>query len=421
MLPNRTVHHVGLFAVGLVAAAWFVVGVASSASAATTTLGGITYTVDDAHPELGASVTGYAAGPTVIVIPGSVTIGSTDYPVTAIAASVFQNQPITSVTIPGAVTSIGDNAFNSDNQLSSLDLGSGVTTIGQYAFTNDGALHTLVLPNSVTSVGQWAFDSDDLTSLTLSSGLTEIATQAFSNENHLQSVIIPPGVTTIDFAAFAADDLRNLVIGSGVTTIGQYAFAYNNNLATVLIPPSVTSFGDQVFQNNSSGSLTATFQGAAPTTFGTNVFNVSNPLIQYDAAFGSPPVVGGFTSPTWHGYNTASIATIAFDANGHGTAPTSVTAPTGHVIPAGSVPSAPTASGYVFVGWFTAASGGTEWNFGTTLVSSDVVLFAHWDPATGLPATGADSTIGWLLGVAALLGGCCLVMWATRRRVPSAT
>ena len=40
-------------------------------------------------------------------------------------------------------------------------------------------------------------------------------------------------------------------------------------------------------------------------------------------------------------------------------------------------PADPTRSGYFFDGWFTAASGGSQWSFATTITSA-TTLYVHW-------------------------------------------
>lgn len=45
-------------------------------------------------------------------------------------------------------------------------------------------------------------------------------------------------------------------------------------------------------------------------------------------------------------------------------------------------PADPTRQGYEFVGWFTESQGGSLWNF-SSVVSSDMTLYAHWLPLTG--------------------------------------
>ena len=41
-------------------------------------------------------------------------------------------------------------------------------------------------------------------------------------------------------------------------------------------------------------------------------------------------------------------------------------------------PNSPYKDGYVFKGWYTKAVGGERWNFKKNTVSSDVILYAHW-------------------------------------------
>ena len=65
--------------------------------------------------------------------------------------------------------------------------------------------------------------------------------------------------------------------------------------------------------------------------------------------------------------------TISFDGNG-GANPASQTTVDGRLT---SLP-ASTRSGYDFLGWYTAASGGTRVTTGTVF-TADAILYAHWD------------------------------------------
>jgi uncharacterized repeat protein (TIGR02543 family) len=70
-----------------------------------------------------------------------------------------------------------------------------------------------------------------------------------------------------------------------------------------------------------------------------------------------------------------STYTVAFDANGGSPTPTSQSVVHGSYATA---PTAPTRDGYVFTGWYTAASGGTAWTFATSAVTGATTLYAHW-------------------------------------------
>ncbi len=68
--------------------------------------------------------------------------------------------------------------------------------------------------------------------------------------------------------------------------------------------------------------------------------------------------------------------TVTFDLNGgDGTAPSAKEVEEGGKVTA---PNEPSRKNYDFDGWYTAATGGTKWNFGTDVVSEDITLYAHW-------------------------------------------
>lgn len=75
--------------------------------------------------------------------------------------------------------------------------------------------------------------------------------------------------------------------------------------------------------------------------------------------------------------------TVTFNANGHGSAPDPLTGITsGSTI---SAPTAPTADGYIFGGWYKEAACTTPWNFATDKVTENITLYAKWTAAP--PAT----------------------------------
>ncbi len=73
---------------------------------------------------------------------------------------------LTSVTIPAGVTSIGNYAFRGCSRLTSVEIPEGVTSIGNYAFQYCSKLTSVEIPASVTSIGDDAFrDCSGLTAV----------------------------------------------------------------------------------------------------------------------------------------------------------------------------------------------------------------------------------------------------------------
>jgi hypothetical protein len=63
----------------------------------------------------------------------------------------------TDYTVPAGVTTIGDNAFEWCESLSSVTIPAGVTAIGVKAFDGCESLTAVTIPDSVTSIGDYAF------------------------------------------------------------------------------------------------------------------------------------------------------------------------------------------------------------------------------------------------------------------------
>ena len=99
-------------------------------------------------------------------------------------------------------------------------------------------------------------------------------------------------------------------------------------------------------------------------------------------------------------YVKPSSYTVTFDANGHGTAPSSQTvAVDGY----STEPDAPVADGWEFKGWYKESGCINPWNFATDIVSDDTTLYAKWaivlsdgqkpEPKAGLTSTGSPQEL----------------------------
>ena len=80
---------------------------------------------------------------------------------------------------------------------------------------------------------------------------------------------------------------------------------------------------------------------------------------------------------------------VSFDANGHGTAPGTITVVKGQKVTA---PNDPTEEGYTFGGWYKEAACTNAWDFDNDTVNEDITLYAKWD-AAGCLAPGTMITM----------------------------
>ncbi|MBQ7715544.1 MAG: leucine-rich repeat protein, partial [Clostridia bacterium] len=171
--------------------------------------------------------------------------------VTFIPKNAFYNSPLSSVSIPNSVTSIGDCAFDRCANLSEIDIPNSVTSIGRYAFNGCTGLTEIDLPNSVTTIDWYAFQGcTGFTEFDIPDDVTSIGNGTFQNCTGLTEIIIPNGVTSIGERAFCGcTDLADVVIPNGVTSIGKWAFANCAELSEIDLPNSVTTIDWYAFHS----------------------------------------------------------------------------------------------------------------------------------------------------------------------------
>jgi len=239
------------------------------------------------------TITGYSGAGGAVTIPDTIS----GLPVTSIGEYAFWScTNLTSVTIPDSVTSIGNWAF-ARTSLTSIFIPASVTSIGDWAFAYT-SLTSITIPNSVTSIGDNLFEGAgvqdtstglkalvvngtvtitgytgrgrDVTIPSTINGLpvTTIGDGAF-NDWSLTSVVIPNSVTSIGACAFGICMFTNVTIPDSVTSIGRSAF-WACSLTNVTIGKSVTSIGERAFSY--CYYLTGVyFRGNAPMLVGEEV------------------------------------------------------------------------------------------------------------------------------------------------------
>ncbi|HWD21294.1 MAG TPA: leucine-rich repeat protein [Verrucomicrobiae bacterium] len=183
-----------------------------------------------------------------------------------------------------------------------------VTGVEPFVFLGNKALASITIPGSVATIGEEAFfNCLNLTNVTLNSGLTSIGVDAFAGCDKLTIVTVPNSVINIGVDAFAnCSGLTNAIIENGVTSIDGGAFYGCVRLTNVSIPPSVTSIGDSVFDQCSGlTAINVDINNPAYSSQGGVLFDISQAsLLEY------PP---GNAQPSYTVPNTvADIAAGAF-------------------------------------------------------------------------------------------------------------
>jgi hypothetical protein len=203
---------------------------------------------------------------TSIVIPNSVTVISD--------RAFYRCRYLTSITIPESVTYIGDRAFYRCGNLASIEVAQdnpsysseeGVlfnkdkTTLIQCPDVKTGEY---AIPNSVTSIGDYAFASCyELTSVSIPNSVTSIGDKAFYGCSGFTSIVIPHSVTAIgDRAFYACYSLESIEVAAGnLSWSSEHGVLFNRDKTSLIhypqgrkeksytIPESVTAIAGRAF------------------------------------------------------------------------------------------------------------------------------------------------------------------------------
>lgn len=217
-----------------------------------------------------------------VVIPETVTHEGVNYIVTEIGDYAFRScEELTSIVMPITITAIGKKngqSFINCTALINLVIPDNVATIGASAFNNCTELRSVTIGKSVTSLkgkkGPRSYPvfsgCDSITTLTWNAVNcsdngsivmtnieqlilgTEVETipNNFAQGSKITQVVLPNSLISINASAFQdCSMLRRIVIPDQVTTIGASAFRNCSALTTVTLGRSVTAINACVFQD----------------------------------------------------------------------------------------------------------------------------------------------------------------------------
>lgn len=166
--------------------------------------------------------------------------------------------------------SVGTFAFVYDAKLESVTNleNTQVSQISEAMFCECSSLYEILLPNTITSIGNEAFEAcEKLTSVDLSKTKTAtIGVKGFAYCGNLSKIQFPTTLTLIDDGAFAEDkNLRSVqnLEKTIVSKIGYGVFEGCSNLSSVKLPQALSTLGESAFEGCSNLTAVSGFENTA--------------------------------------------------------------------------------------------------------------------------------------------------------------
>ena len=150
--------------------------------------------------------------------------------------AVYNRGSFKSVTVPGNITSIAAVVFQ-DTQIGTLTLEEGVKTIDGNSFKNC-ALTAVSLPQSLTSIADQAFANNKLTSITIPRNVSSIAANAFSDNSGLATISVDQcRLVSLNGYPLASDGVKNSQPWStDVDAATRISVSYKDDAMPLIVP-----------------------------------------------------------------------------------------------------------------------------------------------------------------------------------------
>lgn len=215
--------------------------VSISVFAAEFTAGGAKYVV---LPDGTAELKEFKKATGDVVIPEKVTDpkGGAEYTVTAIGKGAFKKAPMTTITLPSTVKTLGDQAFMDCKNLTTANLPESILSIPDECFRGCKALTAVKGADTMETVGNFAFCETAMPGIRILDTTKRIGFRAFSACDNLKGVQIDPSAEPLKMepGVFYGSPVENAIIYRDLDylpsdhLLDKYRL-YNNNPALELL------------------------------------------------------------------------------------------------------------------------------------------------------------------------------------------
>lgn len=255
--------------------------------------------------------------------------------------------------------------------------------------TKDGMLHNYYTDGAITQTSgtQLYFRYTDASDTTRSITLTGLVSDVNNNLN------FSAGAASFKYSGI--EGYVDLQVKYESSTLKFYAWAHGINTGTgtayysVIVNGTTYYEGEAVTENKewrvtglslTSGNTIQFYDNKrgvayAPTTLNEYSDGFANATTCNKTGTYDIYVQGSSSGAGDIIYAERKTWTVSFNLKGHGSAVDDVTVTKGGKI---SAPTAPTATGYTFGGWYKENALANAWNFASDTVTADITLFAKW-------------------------------------------
>ncbi|HAB8811426.1 TPA_asm: LPXTG cell wall anchor domain-containing protein [Listeria monocytogenes] len=301
----------------------------------------------------------------------------------------------------------------------------------------NGTITDISSISGLTNLRYVNLSSNNITNITPVAGLTNLDT-LWLNSNHVSDLSPVSNLSVINSLGLNNNNISNLSPLTGLNDL-FYLFLSTNNLTDISLLSGLTNLGEIFLDNNHIRDASALKNHNNLEYVVLNNQTITNPSIPFDThmtiknniigpdgglvnvggglVYNEPDIIWDYASyipsTNYQFIQTYPMSTGVFTFSGTVTQPVSETykvsfslegqitkslyIASGNSVPAQTEPSK---AGYVFKGWYTAATGGTKWDFTTDKVPTNAItLYAQFtQPQTNYNATfdvdGVTTTSG---------------------------